>query len=102
MQSYEFYKKTDPDKMILRDYLAFDRTILANYRTMLAFYRTALASFGAGLTLIEVFKENATLVVLGAVAIGVSVLCVLYGSYSFISTKKRLRDVYNKDAEKKA
>lgn len=43
------YDNVDKDKLIIRDYLALDRTKLANSRTLLAYIRTAAAVFAAGI-----------------------------------------------------
>lgn len=43
---------------ILRDWLALDRTILANERTLLSFTRTALVLILAGMTLIRFFGAH--------------------------------------------
>ncbi|MCT4618267.1 MAG: DUF202 domain-containing protein [Marinisporobacter sp.] len=45
----------DKEKMILRDFLATDRTILANERTALAYVRTALSIIVAGGSFIKFF-----------------------------------------------
>ena len=37
------------EDMILRDFLATDRTILANERTLLAYLRTFISFFAAGI-----------------------------------------------------
>ena len=50
------YSQFPKEKLILRDHLAADRTILANERTLLAYIRTALAILIAGLSLIEFFN----------------------------------------------
>ena len=42
------YDDVNKDEMITRDYLALDRTELANSRTLLAYIRTAIAVFAAG------------------------------------------------------
>ncbi|MAQ76985.1 hypothetical protein CL684_00420 [Candidatus Campbellbacteria bacterium] len=96
MESYEFYKKVDPDKLILRDYLAFDRTVLANYRTALSFYRTALGSLAAGLALIQIYQGDVLLVSIGFIALGLSVMFLATGVFSFFTTKKRMKEIYNK------
>ena len=49
--------------MILRDYLATDRTHLANERTFLAYIRTCVGLFATGAALIN-FVENNVLIVL--------------------------------------
>jgi len=48
-------KYYDYKELILRDYLAIDRTVLANERTFLAYVRTALALFAAGASFIQFF-----------------------------------------------
>ncbi len=51
---YQQFRKED---LILRDYLALDRTVVANERTFLAYIRTALAFFVSGVTFIHFFGE---------------------------------------------
>ena len=51
------YAKFTREDMILRDFLAIDRTILANERTFLSYIRTALAQFAAGVSLIKFFDS---------------------------------------------
>ncbi|MBF0209128.1 MAG: DUF202 domain-containing protein, partial [Oligoflexia bacterium] len=41
------------DQLILRDWLAIDRTILANKRTLLAYIRTSMAFFISGITAVH-------------------------------------------------
>lgn len=43
----------DKDKMILRDFLAADRTLLANERTLLAYIRTGISLIAVGIYLIR-------------------------------------------------
>lgn len=50
---YEGYR--NPDTLILRDWLALDRTKLANERTALAYVRTFIGMEGAALALIKLF-----------------------------------------------
>jgi putative membrane protein len=53
------YDNFDPREFIVRDWLALDRTILANERTFLAYGRTALTLFIAGLTFVKFFGHVA-------------------------------------------
>jgi putative membrane protein len=46
---YDFSK----EDMILRDFLALDRTILANERTFLAWFRTSLSLIAAGIAVVK-------------------------------------------------
>lgn len=51
------YADIDRSGMILRDFLAVDRTILSNQNTFLAYIRTALTFFVGGLTFIKFFDQ---------------------------------------------
>ncbi len=48
--------------MIMRDHLAYDRTLLAVERTMLAYLRTVIALLAGGVTIITVFDSTMALV----------------------------------------
>lgn len=52
------YARVDIERMELRDYLATDRTRLANQSTFLAYIRTALTLFVAGLTFVRFFGST--------------------------------------------
>lgn len=54
---HDAYARIDQNRMILRDYLAIDRTILSNQNTFLAYVRTALTLFVAGVTFIRFFDQ---------------------------------------------
>ena len=45
------------DTMILRDYLALERTILARKRTFLAYLRTILSLFATGIGILSFFDR---------------------------------------------
>jgi putative membrane protein len=47
-----------PDKLILRDCLAAERTRLANERTLLAYLRCALILFMAAITILKLFEGD--------------------------------------------
>lgn len=51
------YKNLSEKELILRDYLAIDRTKLAAERTMLAYLRTALTLIIAGVTISKLFED---------------------------------------------
>ena len=71
-----FYIQFKREDFILRDYLAADRTVLANERTLMSFIRTAVALAAAGGSLIHFFNSLVTtiggvlLIILAAVALG--------------------------------
>lgn len=57
--SGKVYSRFTTEELILRDYLAMDRTVLGNERTLLAYIRTALAFFVAGASLVHFFDPLA-------------------------------------------
>ena len=59
----EVYSQFEVSKMILRDHLAADRTILSNQNTFLAYVRTALTLFVAGVTFIRFFDTPITVII---------------------------------------
>lgn len=80
------------DEMILRDFLATDRTILANERTFLAYLRTFISFFAAGIGFIKFVDEN-IIVMLGYVLIFLSVIVLYFGCMRYLRTKKRYENI---------
>lgn len=76
--------------LIVRDYLARQRTYLANDRTLLSFIRTSLYFLVSGTALMEV-KALDHVRDLGWLAFGLSVGTLILGIYSFFKVKKRLK-----------
>ena len=72
------YAELLEEELILRDYLAADRTILANERTFLAYLRTMLAFVGGGITFIKLF-DDLVMQILGWIFIPVGVLVLILG-----------------------
>jgi len=87
--------------MILRDYLATDRTHLANERTFLAYIRTCVGLFATGAALIN-FVDNNVLIVLGYIFIVFSPLLFVLGFWRFISTMTKIKKYYKQDGEHKS
>lgn len=77
-------------ELIIRDYLARQRTTLANQRTLLSFVRTSLYFLVSGIALFEVEKLE-HVKELGYVALGLSLVILIYGFYSFFNIRKKLR-----------
>lgn len=61
---YEPYIK-EHDRMILRDYLAVDRTMLTNETSFMSYVRTSLTLIAAGATLVKFFDGNPLFQVFG-------------------------------------
>lgn len=80
------------EDMILRDFLATDRTILANERTLLAYLRTFISFFAAGIGFIK-FVDNALVVFLGYVLAVFSIIVLIFGFKRYIKTKRRYEHI---------
>lgn len=80
--------------MILRDHLAYDRTVLANERTLLSYIRTSIALFAAGGTLIKVFPDEQRMIYLGILLLVVGAAVVVTGLWRFFAVTKRLSLAY--------
>ena len=87
--------------MILRDYLALDRTVLANERTLLAYLRTFIGSFSAGIAMIKLLDTpltNAT----GYAFVIVSPLFIVLGAIRYIQISRKLKTIYENENNEKA
>lgn len=73
----------DHAQMILRDYLAVDRTIMANETSFMSYIRTALTLVAAGGTLVKVFGAEFSTQVLGWGFIAVGAMLAIYGYHRF-------------------
>ncbi|MCE7746745.1 MAG: DUF202 domain-containing protein [Candidatus Heimdallarchaeota archaeon] len=82
--------KVDPEKMIIRDHLAADRTAQANERTFLAYVRTALAFGAGGIGLIKFFEESIPIIVIGWILITISFVVLVFGIIRFIQFRKSI------------
>lgn len=52
------YAEFKRDEMILRDWLALDRTVLANKRTFLAYGRTSIALVALGIAFVKLIQHT--------------------------------------------
>lgn len=86
------YSNFSEEKLILRDYLAIDRTILANERTYLAYIRTALALFIAGVSFINFF-DSFLIVIVGWMFIPLGVVIFFIGSMRYKVIKSQITGV---------
>ncbi|MCH7396866.1 DUF202 domain-containing protein [Belliella sp. DSM 107340] len=78
------------DQMIVRDYLARQRTTLANDRTLLSYIRTSLYFLVSGTALMEV-KVLSHVSDLGYLAFALSVMLVVIGFINYFKVKSRLK-----------
>jgi putative membrane protein len=76
------YIAIDGKRMILRDYLAIDRTRLSNQNTFLAYVRTALTLFVAGVTFIRFF-DQLIFEIIGWIFVPLGIATFLVGAFRY-------------------
>ena len=76
--------------MILRDYLARDRTALASERTLLAYVRTFAGLFASGMGVLKLF-DSPLASIAGSVLIVVSPVFLVIGFSRFFQIQKLLK-----------
>ena len=81
------------DQIILRDYLALERTRLANERTLLAYSRTSLYMLLAGIAFLQL-KDFTNIIWVGYLSIVLSLILILVGIYRYFLIKYRLTNYY--------
>lgn len=100
MKLLRFGRDFEPDqKVILRDYLAIERTRLANERTLLSYVRSSLYLLLGSIGLYQL-KEFANFEYLALTALIFSVIFFIIGVYRFTLLKRSLKRVYYKSEEK--
>lgn len=88
------------EKIILRDFLALERTTLANERTLFAYIRTSLYLILGGIGLIQL-KDFENIKWVGFFALAMSLFLIIFGLFRFYKLRKKLRKFYNeKDLER--
>ena len=84
---YKKYAEKHKEPLQLRDYLAIDRTLLANERSLLAYVRTAITLFIAGISLIKFF-DSFLVKVLGEVFVAATILLFIQGVRRYKATEQ--------------
>ncbi len=88
--SYGYYIQFKKDELILRDYLAADRTVLANERTLMSYIRTSVALAAGGGSLIHFFNSLVTTIG-GVVLIILAVVTIGWGLQRFAYYRRHLK-----------
>jgi putative membrane protein len=91
--SINFRNKED---IILRDYLALERTRLANERTLLAYSRTSLYMLLGGIAFLQL-EEFRRIQWVGYIALLLSIILVIIGIFRYFQIKSRLVHYYEWD-----
>lgn len=94
MKLLKFGRDFKPDQeVILRDYLAIERTRLANERTLLSYIKSSLYLLLGGITVLQL-KNYPDLEYLGITALIFSAIFFIIGIYRFTLLKKSLKRLY--------
>ncbi|SNR71352.1 DUF202 domain-containing protein [Lutibacter flavus] len=84
------------EKIILRDFLALERTKLANERTFLAYFRTFIVFLSSGFAILKLeFLQE--LKALGYYFLIIAPILLCIGIVRFFYVRKRIRKYYKMD-----
>jgi putative membrane protein len=90
---YDFENK---EEIILRDFLALERTRLANERTYFAYIRTSLYLILAGIAFLE-FDSFHSIVEIAYLLFFLSFLLFTFGSVRYFRLNKKIKRFYSKE-----
>lgn len=82
------------EEIILRDYLALERTKLANERTLFAYIRTSLYLILAGMTMIQL-RDLGSIQWIGIVSLVSSGIILIIGINRYFKLNKELKSYYS-------
>ncbi len=88
------------ERIILRDFLALERTTLANERTLFAYIRTSLYLILGGIGFVQL-KDFENIRWLGFFSFGLSAILIVFGLLRFFKLRKKLQKYYDEDDIKK-
>lgn len=76
----KFYQEFIAKQLILRDYLAIERTILSNEATFLGYIRTSLTVAVVGVSLLHLYPQDRTIQYIGILLSAMSLFIFAIGS----------------------
>ena len=88
---YSRFRKDDKE-LILRDYLAIDRTLLSNESALLSYVRTSLAMLVAGISLTQFF-DSPSIILLGVTLIAIAMIIVYVGVHRYNANRVVLAEI---------
>ncbi|NCB09458.1 MAG: DUF202 domain-containing protein [Bacteroidia bacterium] len=88
------YTFNNREKVILRDYLALERTKLANERTFFAYIRTSLYLILAGFAFLQI-EGFGRIQWLGYFSLGLSLVIFLIGTFRYFRFRSVLKTYYS-------
>jgi putative membrane protein len=86
------------EDIILRDYLALERTRLANERTLMSYLRTSLYLLLGGIAFLQLEGFD-TIKWIGHLSLALSILILVIGFFRFFRLQKRLKGYYDFSAK---
>jgi putative membrane protein len=86
-------KFQNQEEIILRDYLALERTKLANERTLLSYIRSSLYLLLGGVAIIQL-EGLEGIKFIGYISLALTILLVIIGIYRFQKLNNQLRSYY--------
>lgn len=89
---YDHINGTEKQKMILRDYLAVDRTVMSNESSFLAYIRTALTFVVVAITFLKFFSSP-WMHTLGWIFIALAGLMVVHGASRYDAMDRILHNL---------
>lgn len=92
--SSAWYKKVTDRNLGYRDYLALDRTRLANERTLLSYLRTGFTSLITGISFIKFF-ETIFFHVTGLLLISGGFILLVIGFWKFVRMQHLIESIEN-------
>jgi putative membrane protein len=87
MNDGSIYTKFPEEELILRDYLAVYRTVLANEQALLSYIRTALATGAAGATLLH-FVDSQVSQYSGWALLMLTFVILILGIYRYFTVRR--------------
>lgn len=91
---FDFSNKfQNQEDIILRDYLAMERTKLANERTLLSYIRSSLYLLLGGIAIIQL-EGFERIKFIGYVSLALTVILVIIGIYRFRKLNRQLKSYY--------
>lgn len=83
------------EELILRDYLALERTKLANERTLLSYIRASLYLLIGGIALLQIEGFD-DIKIIGNLALVLNVVLLAIGIFRFLKLNKNLKEYYKR------
>ncbi|GAB3666384.1 hypothetical protein GCM10028791_42160 [Echinicola sediminis] len=83
-------EKESENELIVRDYLARQRTKMANDRTLLSYIRTSLYFLVSGTALVKV-EDLENIKEFGYLSFGISVVFLIMGFTNFITIRRKIK-----------